>query len=45
MSKLFEKSIRTLELPAILRMLADQTNSQAARERRWRCFPTRSWTR
>ncbi len=33
MSELFDKSIRTLELPAILRMLADQTSSDAARER------------
>jgi len=39
MSELFEKSIRTLELPAILRMLADQTNSQAARERALAVFP------
>ena len=33
MSELFDKSIRTLELPAVLRMLADQTNSAEARER------------
>ena len=33
MSELFEKSIRTLELPAILAMLADQTNSEEARQR------------
>ena len=39
MSELFEKSIRTLELPAILQMLADQTNSQAARERALAVFP------
>ena len=32
MSELFDKSIRTLELPAVLRMLADQTNSAEARE-------------
>ena len=31
MSELFEKSIRTLELPAILKMLSEQTNSEAAR--------------
>ena len=39
MSELFDKSIRTLELPSILRMLADQTNSQAARERALAVFP------
>ena len=33
MSELFDKSIRTLELPAVLRMLADQTNCAAAREK------------
>ena len=33
MSELFDKSIRTLELPAVLRMLADQTNSGEAREK------------
>ena len=33
MSELFDKSIRTLELPAVLRMLAEQTNSAEARER------------
>ena len=33
MSELFDKSIRTLELPAVLRMLADQTNSAEAREK------------
>ena len=33
MSELFEKSIRTLELPAVLAMLADQTNSAEARAR------------
>ena len=32
MSELFDKSIRTLELPAILKMLADQANSAEARE-------------
>ena len=31
MSELFDKSIRTLELPAILQMLADQTSCEAAR--------------
>ncbi len=33
MSDLFDKSIKTLELPAILAMLADQTNSEEARTR------------
>ena len=33
MSELFDKSIRTLELPTVLRMLADQTNSAEAREK------------
>ena len=33
MSELFDKSIRTLELPAILQMLADQTSCEAARTR------------
>ena len=33
MSELFYKSIRTLELPAVLRMLAEQTNSAEAREK------------
>jgi len=33
MSELFDKSIRTLELPAVLRMLADQANSEEAREK------------
>ena len=33
MSELFDKSIRTLELPAVLNMLAEQTNSAEARER------------
>ena len=27
MSELFDKSIRTLELPAVLNMLSEQTNS------------------
>ncbi|MBR2895524.1 MAG: endonuclease MutS2 [Oscillospiraceae bacterium] len=39
MSELFEKSIRTLELPAILQMLADQTNSDAARTRALAVYP------
>ena len=34
MSELFDKSIRTLELPAILQMLADQTSCEAARDRK-----------
>ena len=33
MSELFDKSIRTLELPAVLNMLAEQTNSGESRER------------
>jgi len=33
MSELFDKSIRTLELPAVLKMLAEQTNSAESRER------------
>ena len=33
MSERFEKSIKTLELPAILALLADQTNSAEARSR------------
>ena len=33
MSELFDKSIRTLELPAVLKMLSEQTNSAEARER------------
>ena len=39
MSELFDKSIRTLELPAVLRMLADQTNSAASRERALAAIP------
>ncbi len=39
MSELFDKSIRTLELPAVLRMLADQTNSAASRERALAAVP------
>ena len=33
MSELFDKSIRTLELPAVLRMLSEQTNSAESREK------------
>ncbi len=33
MSELFDKSIRTLELPAVLNMLAEQTNSAESREK------------
>mgnify|MGYP000602920707 CR=1 FL=1 len=33
MSELFEKSIRTLELPRVLQLLADQAVSAAAKER------------
>ena len=39
MSELFDKSIRTLELPRILQLLADQTNSEAAHERTLAIFP------
>ena len=39
MSELFDKSIRTLELPRILSLLADQCNSEAARERTLAIFP------
>ena len=33
MSELFDKSIKTLELPAVLNMLAEQTNSAESRAR------------
>lgn len=33
MSELFDKSIRTLELPAVLNMLSEQTNSAESREK------------
>ena len=33
MSELFDKSIKTLELPAVLKMLAEQTNSAESREK------------
>ena len=39
MSELFDKSIRTLELPAVLRMLSEQTNSAEARERALAAVP------
>ena len=39
MSELFDKSIRTLELPTVLRMLADQTNSAEARDRALKIAP------
>ena len=39
MSELFDKSIRTLELPAVLRMLADQASSAEAREKALAIFP------
>lgn len=32
MSELFDKSIRTLELPAVLNMLSEQTNSAESRD-------------
>ena len=40
MSELFGKSIRTLELPAILKMLAEQTNSDAARAKALGVYPS-----
>ncbi len=39
MSELFDKSIRTLELPTVLQMLADQTNSGEARDRALKIAP------
>ena len=39
MSELFDKSIHTLELPAVLRMLADQASSGEARERALKTVP------
>ncbi len=39
MSELFDKSIRTLELPRILTLLADQCSSEAARERTLATYP------
>ena len=33
MSELYDKSIRTLELPAVLEVLAQKAVSEAARER------------
>lgn len=33
MSELFDKSIKTLELPAVLKMLSEQTNSAESREK------------
>ena len=39
MSELFDKSIRTLELPTVLRMLADQASSGEARERALKTVP------
>ena len=35
MSELFEKSIRTLELPAVLELLAAKTTSAASAARSW----------
>ncbi len=39
MSELFDKSIHTLELPTVLRMLADQASSGEARERALKTVP------
>ena len=40
MSELFEKSIRTLELPAVLEQLAAQAVSDEAKDRSRRLFPS-----
>ena len=46
MSELFEKSIRTLELPRVLQLLSDQAVSAEAKERRRsRRRSSASWTR
>ena len=39
MSELFEKSIRTLELPAVLEMLSAKAVSEAAREKSRHIMP------
>ena len=39
MSELFDKSIRTLELPRVLALLSDQAVSAEARERALRVRP------
>ena len=39
MSELFEKSIRTLELPAVLEMLSAKAVSEAAREKSRHLLP------
>ena len=40
MSELFEKSIRTLELPAVLERLAAQAVSDEAKDRARKLFPS-----
>jgi DNA mismatch repair protein MutS2 len=40
MSELFEKSIRTLELPSVLQLLAEKAVSDAAKEKALRLLPT-----
>ena len=47
MSELFDKSIRTLELPRVLQMLSDQAVSAEAKERALRVRPETEtcWTR
>ena len=40
MSELYDKSIRTLELPAVLEVLAQKTVSEAARERCRKLYPS-----
>ena len=43
MSDMFEKSIRTLELPQVLEMLAQRAVSEAAKERCRRIRPAVEW--
>ena len=40
MSELYDKSIRTLELPAVLDVLAQKAVSEAARERCRKLYPS-----
>lgn len=40
MSELYDKSIRTLELPAVLEVLAQKAVSEAARERCRKLYPS-----
>ena len=43
MSELYDKSIRTLELPAVLEVLAQKAVSEAARERCRKLYPSSGW--